>query len=500
MQTSGLILDVYDDIDGSVLRSVYPTRESIPQTVKEAHVLSYEERRTLPDDVFALILLNNGESLRKYACIDAGGTALAVEYFLKTAYKLPVEAQKTAAENLCTACGWYDVEAPEQLQKMAGIISGAFGLATAVPTVTGTAREIKNNLANVRQGEAMGANIVVPGGAPGMPKVAEASGTALLPNQPTLGLPSASKTVIQKTARLGRLVASERSHHGGEQAVEPDVVHPPTHEQKGKLPQAGHLRPTCDVTNFEAPARMHEKKGSVFALPSEGKYPLDTYDQVKTANHWYSQYANHLTPDKRREFATNFMKRASELDIRTDNYDLKRYGSNTPASEAEIKAAFDARRLEVAHNDAALQLLGEVEKVARTRIWRDAGTIVELSPEQICGVVEEFDKVAGLNHRYDVVPDPYYTMFGVEKNADGKKDNNDPAWSDQIANDCVTSADLHRLAQIGALSVKTTFGNDFQEEFLKDPVGMYESLPRTQKKMLMRMANSTQPGVERTYF
>jgi hypothetical protein len=493
MQTSGLVLDVYDDFDGSVLRSVYPTREDLPQTVKEAQVLSSEERRTLPDDVFALILVNNGESLRKYACIDAGGTMLAVEYFLKTAHKLPIEAQKTAAENLCTACGWYNVEVPEKLAGMVGTALQALALPSVVQ---GTTTGIKQNLANVRAGEASGMPIV----SPTQGKYGEASGTALLPNQPTLGLPTPSKTVIQKTARLGRLVASGHSHHGGETAVEPDIVHPPTKEQTGKLPQAGHLKPTCDVTNFEAPVRMHEKKGSVFAIPSEEKYPLDTYEEVKTANAWFGRYANHLTPDKRREFATNFMKRASELDIRTDNYDLQRYGSNTMASEAEVKAAFDARRLEVAHNDAALELLGAVEKVARTRIWRDADTVVELSPEQICGVVEEFDKVAGLNYRYDVIPDPYYTVFGLEKSAAGKKDNSDPAWSDQIANDYVTSEDLHRLAQIGAFSVKTTFGGDFQEEFLKDPVGMYESLPRIQKKMLIRMANSTQPGVERTYF
>jgi hypothetical protein len=494
MQTSGLILDVYDDHDGSVLREVYPAFDDIPPQVKEAQVLSAEERRTLPDDVFALVLLNNGESLRKYACIDEGGTTLAVEYFLKTAYKLPVHAQRVAAENLVTACGWYGIEVPE---KLAGIAGKALMAMTAAPVISGTAGGIKRNMNAVHAHEAAGAGVVTPS----MMKGAEASGTPLMPNQPqsvnTVGM--APKTVIQKTATLGHLVASGHSHHGGEQSVEPDVVHPPTHEQKPKLPQAGHLKPTCDVTNFEAPVRMREKKASIFALPSVEKYPLDSYDQVKTADAWFGQYANHLSPSQRREFAVNFMKRASDLDIHTANEDLKRYGTNSLASEAEIKAAFDARRLEVAHNSDALALLGQVEKVARTRIWREAGTITQFSPEQICDVIEEFDKVAGLNYRYDVIPDPFYTVYGFDKTAAGKKDNNDPAWSDQIASAYVTSEDLHRLAQIGAFAVKTTFGADFQEEFLKDPVGMYESLPRVQKKMLIHMANSTQPGVERTY-
>jgi hypothetical protein len=495
MQTSGLVLDVYDDFDGAVLRQVYPAFEDIPQTVKEAQVLSPEERRTLPDDVFALVLLNNGESLRKYACIDAGGTTLAVEYFLKTAYKLPPEAQRVAAENLVTACGWYDLEVPE---KLAGIAGKALMAMTAVPTITGTAAGIKQNMGAVRAHEAAGAGLVTPQ----MMKGAEASGTPLMPNQPPNPnlAPMVPKTVIQKTATIGRLVSSGHSHHGGEQSVEPDLVHPPTKEQKGSLPQAGHLKPTVDVTNFEAPVRMREKKASIYAMPSVKKYPLDSYEQVKLASGWFDQYANQLSPAQRREFAVNFMKRASDLDIQTNNEDLKRYGTNSLTSEAEIKAAFDARRLEVAHNSDALALLGQVEKVARTRIWREADTIVNLSPEQVCDVIEEFDKVAGINYHYDSIPDPFYTVFGFDKTADGKKDNTSPDWSDQIASDYVTSEDLHRLAQIGAFSVKTTFGADFQEEFLKDPIGMYESLPRTQKKMLIRMANSTQPGVERTYY
>jgi hypothetical protein len=314
-----------------------------------------------------------------------------------------------------------------------------------------------------------------------MMKGAEASGTPLMPAQQPANLsPTPSKTVIPKTAA----------------GVEPDVAHPPTHEQAPKHPQAGHMHPKVDVSNFSPPVLIKEKKGSVFAIPSEKKYPLDTYEQVKMANSWFGQYNSHLPPEKRREFASNFMKRADELGLSGVNDVARRYGSNDFASDAHIKAAFDARRLEIAHNSDALELLGAVEKVARTRIWRDADTVVQMSPEQICGVVEEFDKVAGISDRYDAaIPDPYYTVYGFTKIAE----EDESAWSDQIANEMVTAEDLQRLAQIGAFSVKATFGSEFQEKFLKNPVGMYKSLPRVQKKMLIRMANSTQPGVERTY-
>lgn len=122
---SGLILDIYDDPDGGVLRSVFGGYDGVPELIKSAHALTASERGQLPDSLYALVLHDGDVTLRKYACVDAGNTALSVEYFLKTAHKLPVEAQKVAAENLATACGWYGITPPESLQKMAGLLGWA---------------------------------------------------------------------------------------------------------------------------------------------------------------------------------------------------------------------------------------------------------------------------------------------------------------------------------------------------------------------------------------
>jgi len=118
---SGLVLDFYDDPEGAILREVFPTRGSVPGIVKEAHALTSDERNKLPDEAYALVLVNGDVEMRKFATIDEGNTALSVEYFLKTAHKLPEEAQKVAAHNLCCACDWYGLEAPEELQKIAAL-------------------------------------------------------------------------------------------------------------------------------------------------------------------------------------------------------------------------------------------------------------------------------------------------------------------------------------------------------------------------------------------
>lgn len=158
---SGLVLDIYDDSSGEVLRSIFPQETGVPDLIKEAHYITPEEREVLPDHVFSLVLHNDGTCLRKFACTDPGNTALSVEYFLKTAHKLPLEAQKVAAENLATACGWYGIEPPEDLQKIALGLMTAANLALVGPEVAkNTGKGIKKNLQVARSsGGAINPNI-----------------------------------------------------------------------------------------------------------------------------------------------------------------------------------------------------------------------------------------------------------------------------------------------------------------------------------------------------
>lgn len=115
---AGLLLDVHDDAGCAVLRQMFPER--LPELLKSAEVLTEGQRQALPDDMFALILqAPSGERLRKYACHTPAHTALSVEYFLHLGERLGPLAQKTAAANLHTACGWYGLPENETLVKVA---------------------------------------------------------------------------------------------------------------------------------------------------------------------------------------------------------------------------------------------------------------------------------------------------------------------------------------------------------------------------------------------
>lgn len=509
MQTSGLLLDVYDDFSGETLRALYPSREDIPDGVKQAFCAMGADRASLPDDVFALVLVNNGEKLRKYACVDEGNTVLSVQYFLKHAHKLPLEAQKVAAENLVAACSWYDFEPPEDLQKIALGLGTAMTALTAVPIIKGTTQSIKENLAATRAGEAAGAGIVTPQMRNQMlgkhasalvealaEKTAEISGTQLAPNQEPGSLKvTAQKSVIPKTAGMGHLVPGHKGEAGN---FGPEETEKYDGYTKGKTPNRfpqTHLRPTVDVSDKKASAPTTTRKVAHYAVPSQQKYPLDSYVHVKQASAYFDSYFKHMSPPLRREFAENLVKRASVLAIEVSDV-AQKYGASDFAPEHEIKAAFDARRLELAHQPEALAVLDGVERVARFRMWKEADEKVAstTSPDFVVELLSQFDRAAGLDRCYDrSVPDPFYSIFGQEKTAESEG-----CWSDIIGNEMVTEEALCRLAKVGGQTLKHTFDMDFQKEFRKDPVGIYKSLPLDQKKMLMRLANATAPDNEHT--
>lgn len=141
---SGLVLDVYDDTSGAILKELFSSSTELPEITKQAHALSVEERDVLPDQAFALILVDKGVELKKFATVDSCNTALSVAYFIKTAHKLPLEAQSVAANNLWAACEHYGLEAPEELKKLAMGLGSMLSSALIIPN---QAREAKNNLA-----------------------------------------------------------------------------------------------------------------------------------------------------------------------------------------------------------------------------------------------------------------------------------------------------------------------------------------------------------------
>ena len=117
MQT-GSIVDFYDDPSGTVLKTKLAFAQ-LPAYIRQADYQSEEKLAALPDDAFALVMVDQGHKIRKFACVDKGNTALSALYFLENKDKLPEEAQKVAAANLVEYCQAFQIEPPYPLCKVA---------------------------------------------------------------------------------------------------------------------------------------------------------------------------------------------------------------------------------------------------------------------------------------------------------------------------------------------------------------------------------------------
>ena len=447
MKTSGLILDVYDDVNGTTLRNAFGSPQDVPSSIKVAHSLTLEDRDRLPDDVFALVLREGEEVTRKFACVDQGNTELSVLYFLDNGHKLDPEAQVTTAENLKIACSWYGIEVPEELDKLAGLgsflvnraaknpIGTAMTVMSAPSQVRGVKQQVKQNLQNVRAGEQATGSVIG-----GMGKVSEVVGTGTMPlSAPPKKGPVNSAPVV-KTAM---------------QQIVRDVA-------------------------WTAPTQ--EKTASITAL-SDGRYPLDTYVEVKQAAAFFDSFADRMPLESRREFAVNLQKRASDLAIPTSEK-IAHYGSTERASTDEWAYGYYTRSSNLQHRPEELALL---DKVAAQRDQLDA--------ESFSALLSEFDSLTGLNHYYGAgVADPIISSFSKEASLQGLNTSDDN-FREVVKGTYVTAKHLADFALTHRREIDALFGSEFADKFQKDPVGEYKKLHDRRRVLIANLVTENAPGI-----
>jgi hypothetical protein len=166
MRTAGIVLDIYDDPKGLVLRQkLAATGVEMPQKLASLQSFGPDGLDQLPDRLFALVAENHGEVLRKYAMHDEPHLATSIIYFLECGHLLPDEAQSKVASNLINACSWYDMDPPEPLVKRA-VLGTAMNAAVAglgVMDMGEKAREgssrARKNMDDLREAQASGAKV-----------------------------------------------------------------------------------------------------------------------------------------------------------------------------------------------------------------------------------------------------------------------------------------------------------------------------------------------------
>jgi len=273
------------------------------------------------------------------------------------------------------------------------------------------------------------------------------------------------------------------------QGVEPDTNIKTEHkEQPASLPQNKKvLEPHVDVSRNNPPKLVKEKTAQHYAMPSLCRYPLDGFHQVKQASAYFDEFWKEMEPEDRREFALHLVKRASVLGMPVSDT-AEHYGAPGYAPRIHTLTELAAREdlvKEAAHQDLYLALREQLGV---------------LPPDVFAHTLHEIDKAAGIDEAYGKdCMDPWYTTFGTEKVAAGAGAEGktvDPKDAVIIGAEYMNISDLVEFAHARAPMVEMRFGEDFAKELREDPAGIFDTLPRDQKIVLMRMVNNSHSSTQ----
>lgn len=480
MKTAGVVLDFYDDLEADLLKRTFPTTDVLPEAIKTAHILSSEEREVLRDEAFALVMTNEGKTLRKFACVDPGNTLLSALYLTENADKLPEEALKIASANVQQACEFFKLPI-ESLEKIAGrkaTDATNKGLARQrdpmrQPLVGDEADwNERTNLVSVRGGADSGR--VIP--TANQMKTA-AVGMGLVDAKKKLGLypkASAPKTASSEAAEK----MAKKDHEEVDYLKDFHKLNPEADPKKAKKKESnsgcGPMKTAnaIDVSGLEAPVKVKKASAQHMAL---GQYPLDSYADVEAAVQFFEDNHLELTPEERHDFAVKTASRADELGIPLTEL-LDRYGS--VEYSVDVEAHISNRRLLAPDH---------------TPLWNELQEKrASIAPEEFAKLLGEADEAAGLNWYYGGhLADPFFATFGGNK---AKTASVTWSWQSRTG-DYVSADQLKRLALDGRPMVEKQFTKDLADAFSKSPIAIFESLPDLQKKILARLASQEFDGL-----
>lgn len=497
-----MILDFYDDPQGTVLKSKIPTHNAVPDFIKTAEHLG-DRFDSLPDDVFALVMVDQGVKMRKYACVDKGNTALSVLYFIENHDRLPENAVKVAAVNLLAACEVHDIVPPLPLCELAddGYEKVAFDRVNfdRVNIDSPKIDTFGDKLFKAVK-KAKGKGKLIAAGAAGL--AALGGGAALLARrrakakkdkEKTAGLGGLAKGLMGAGLAGGEISAGADRHNkmmsgvkrgipAGQVKVS-DVVGTEIMPQSvDKEMREKTASPYVDVTGQKPKVKIARVKYERYCLVKEGssKFPIDSYPQVHQAIDWFDEYHESLHPEDRREYCIKLAARADELHIPITDQ-IEKYAAATVAPDGQLKIAFGTRRQFWREGDSELSLLDQLEAEGRKAGIEKSAEAAEI----VCEALRQFDEATGLHHHWDSeVYDPYYSIFGQEKTAE---------WKFDTHGDRITEKELRQLTQSNLDKLTQKFGSEIAEGLRKNPTQIFDSLPLDSKRIIMRMAADPQP-------
>jgi len=229
-----------------------------------------------------------------------------------------------------------------------------------------------------------------------------------------------------------------------------------------------------DLTGIK-PRRNIVKEAGAFALGS--KYPINTAQQIKTAQEYFKENVNRFDPYSRREYAVKVAHAAESFGLPLEE-SIQSYSGNKYSSDLENHLAV---RYSILQKE-------ESPPEVRDSLIKVASMVTKLPPHEFAEALSEFDSATGLNRYWDNgVMDPWYSTFCIEKVAMGMGGLKAKL---SVGDMTITEEELKLLSQ-DMRKLRNLFGEEFALSFSKDPVSIFKSMPLPQKKVIARMATDT---------
>lgn len=471
------ILDLYDDPSASVLRGhLARTQGGLTEKLASFEPCDASALEALPDRLFALVGSSGGERLRKYAMHDEAHLATSILYFLECGGQLPGPVRAKVAQNLITACGWYEAAPPVALTKVA-FLGALVNTGLTAATVPGKLREEKQktleNDAAFRAAQMTGIKqagrpVHVSDGEGEAPwhaiekflrgeETPERQYEAYGHDYPNVfadpqGLVKEANTAGTEVHSFGGLDNDPRAKTPAKRmAIAPKVSH--WHE-------AGEFGFTVPEPEQRVP--LH------YALPHHALYPIDTPEEVKRASAYFGEYARDFPLEERRIFAQNVAVRAHELGVKVAST-LESLGANTygPHIVPELKGRIAA--LEGTAKAAAYEVLLE--------------HLDETPPIVMVDMLKQADEDSGMDNGYGRpvtgFRDPLSAVFGAPEK---------PIYSWAGKGAYVTEEQLRSFSKL-VPELDKVIEKDWSVKFIDDPVAAFDKLPDSKKLVVARLAN-----------
>jgi hypothetical protein len=277
-------------------------------------------------------------------------------------------------------------------------------------------------------------------------------------------------------------------------AVEYREAHPPRQvldangRVQAKLAQVARpdIDNVVDVTGRHAePIRLEQvrpKTAADFALVKEGsaRYPINTFDRLTKAVDYFAQHEQKFSPEDRMQYCVKVAAKINELGLELPPH-ISKY-AKAVRDNYTIAVAIEKRAEAIPAYD---DLQATLEKIARE--------VTAMPDYFVVAVLEEFDKLAGLERHWDLpngVPNPVLSVFR-EKTAES---DDDFVWDH--GNERLTGTTLNHFARDGGARdvLLGVMGRDQVDEFISNPIPIFNSLPDPHKIQIARIANDNSDG------